>query len=120
MRIGKLIPLFLFFTVLAACAPRFTPVVTPTIEAVNPNMATITLMDNGSTFNFAITERFSIYLDDSLYPLAEFICTPTGIIGMVTNGSALGPGVYSVTYEGVTPGSCTCVDRDFSVDIVIQ
>jgi hypothetical protein len=120
MRIGKLIPLFLLFTVLAACAPRFTPVVTPTIEAVNPNMVTITLMDNGSTFNFARTKRFSIYLDDTPYPLAEFICLPQGIIGMVSNGSALGPGVYPVTYEGVTPCSCTCVDRDFSVDIVIQ
>jgi hypothetical protein len=120
MRIGKLIPVFLLFTVLAACAPKFTPVITPTVEAVNPIMAAITLVDNGSTFNFAKTERFSIHLDDTLYPLAEFICSPQGIIGMVSNGSALGPGVYPVTYEGVKSGSCTCVDRDFSVDIVIQ
>jgi hypothetical protein len=120
MIIGKLLPFFLAFIVFVACAPRFKLVATPTIETVNPNSATLTLMDNGSTFNFKVIERFSSYLDDTLYSLAEFSCTPEGIIGLVTSGSALGPGVYPVTNEGATPGSCTCVDRDFSMDIVIQ
>lgn len=111
---------FSLFLVLTACSSRFSPVVTPTIETVNPGMSTITLMDNGLTLHFKVTERFSIYLDDKLYPLAEFNCSPQGVIGMVSNGSIMGPGAFPVTYEGLIPGSCTCVDRDFSVDIVIQ
>jgi hypothetical protein len=119
MRIGRLIPFPVVFIFLAACSPTFTPVVIPTIETVNPNMATISLMEKILTFNFGVTGRFSIYLDDNLYPLAEFICCPPGIIGMVNNGTALGPGLFPVTYEGARHGSCTCVDRDFRVGMVI-
>ena len=120
MRNCKKVLGFPIFLLLVACSSGFSPVVTPTIETVNPEMSTITLMDNGLTLHFKVTERFSIYLDDKLYPLAEFNCSPLGIVGMVSNGSTMGPGVFPVTYEAVMPGSCTCVDRDFSVDIVIQ
>jgi len=77
-------------------------------------------MDNGSTFTFTATELFTFTLDDTLYPLADFSYTLQGILGMVSHGSTVGPGGYPAKFEGVTPGSCTRLNRDFSVDIVIQ
>jgi hypothetical protein len=95
------------------------PGVLPSAIGVSTNFD-IGFSDNGKSFSFNITSRFSIILDDTLYPVNELSCTPERIIGQISDGSVRGPGLYPVMFEGVKSGSCTLSDRDFQVEIVIK
>jgi len=76
--------------------------------------------DNGKAFTFTVTTRFTVFLDDQNYPVNELKCSPDGIIGMVSNGSMRGPGLYPVMFEALQTGQCTLTDRDFSVQLTIN
>jgi hypothetical protein len=56
-------------------------------------------------------------LDDAAYPVKDLACSPSGVIGQVSNGSLRGPGLYPVQFEAVQVGECTLADRGFSVTI---
>ena len=83
------------------------------------NAAQIKLSDNGKTFTYHITDRFSVFLDDTKYPVKDLTCMPAGIIGYVSNGSLRGPNNYPIMFEAVAEGQCVLKDGDFSVTIVI-
>jgi hypothetical protein len=110
---------------LSACqGARVTPVpstpdVHATITTEMKNNAQIKPSDNGKRFTYHLTDRFSVYLDDTNYPVQELVCTPDGIIGYVSNGSLGGLGHYPVMFEAVAEGQCSLDDRDFHVDILV-
>lgn len=75
--------------------------------------------DNGKTFTYKITSRFTISLDDKKHPLKNLTCTPEGIIGSVSNGSVNGPDNYPIMFEAVQAGECLLHNGDFQVHIII-
>ncbi len=91
-----------------------------TITTEMKDSAQIKLSDNGETFTYHLTDRFSVFLDDTKYPVKDLACIPTGIIGYVSNGSLGGPGHYPVMFEAVAEGTCRLEDHDFDVDIVVK
>lgn len=79
----------------------------------------IALSDSGRTFTYHVTDRFSVLLDRTHYPVTTLTSTPTGIVGLITNGSINGPEDYPVMFEAVQPGECLLEARDFRVRIVV-
>ena len=123
--IRKLFILF-YVILLSACQaaaspppPQSTPDIHATITTEMKDNAQIKLSDNGKMFTYHLTDRFSVYLDDTDYPVQELVCTPDGIIGYVSNGSLGGLGNYPVMFEAVAEGQCSLDDRDFHVDILV-
>ena len=97
-----------------------TPNIGATINTEMKNDAQIKLSDYGKTFSYHLTDRFSVFLDDTKYPVNDLICTPDGIIGYVSNGSLGGPGHYPIMFEAVADGQCRLEDHDFHVNIVVK
>jgi hypothetical protein len=129
----KILAATFFVMLLSACsATTPTPVqLTATIVLAKPTVtfdplaemrqqAKIKVEDNGKTFAFAVASRFFVFLDDEKYPATELMCSPEGIIGLISNGSLRGPGLFPVMFEGAQSGECTLTDRDFSVQIEIK
>jgi hypothetical protein len=83
------------------------------------NNAQIKLSDNGKTFSYHLTDRFSVFLHDIKYPVKDLTCTPDGIIGYISNGSLGGPGRYPIMFERVAEGKCRLEDHNFHVDIIV-
>ncbi len=79
----------------------------------------ITQADNGRTFTYNVTTRFSVFLDSTKYPKDELKCLPEGIIGSISNIPPFQPPQYVVRYETIQPGDCTLQDRDFHVTIKV-
>src|SRR5215216_2258274 len=101
----------LMMIILSACqaatpAPQPTPDIHATITAEMKNNAQIKLSDSGKTFNYHLTDRFTVFLDDTDYPLKDIACTPEGIIGYISNGSLGGLDYYPVMFEAVAEGEC--------------
>ncbi len=100
------------------------------VQSTHDNSATITtemkdsvqikLSDNRETFTYRLTDRFSVFLDDTKYPVKDLACIPTGIIGYVSNGSLRGPGRYPIMFEAVAEGTCRLEDHDFQANIVVK
>ena len=103
----------------SASPPQSTPDIHATITTEMKNNAQIKLSDGGKTFTYHLTDRFSVFLDDTNYPVKDLTCTPDGIIGYVSNGSLGGLGNYPVMFEAVAEGQCSLDDRDFHVDILV-
>ncbi len=96
-----------------------TPDIAATQAAQMQNAAQIKLSDNGKTFTYHLTDRFSVFLDDTNYPVKNLTCTPDGIIGYVSNGSLRGPNKYPIMFEAAAEGQCVLKDGNFSVTIVV-
>jgi hypothetical protein len=99
---------------------RPTPVSAATVATEQRNDGDIQLSDNGKTFSYHLTDRFSVFLDDTKDPVKDLSCTPDGVIGYVSNGSLGGPGHYPIMFEAVKEGNCRLADHDFHVDIVVE
>jgi len=99
---------------------RPTPDTGATITAEMKNDAQIKLSDNNKTFSYHLTDRFSVFLDDTKSPVKDLTCTPEGIIGYISNGSLGGLDRYPIMFEGVAEGKCRLEDHDFHVDIIIK
>ncbi len=80
----------------------------------------IALSDGGRTFTYHVTDRFSVSLDRTRYPVTTLTLTPTGIVGYISNGSINGPEDYPVMFEAVQPGEFLLEARDFRVRIVVE
>lgn len=106
-------------TVAQSPFPQSTPDIDATQSAQMQNDAQIKLSDNGKTFSYHITDRFSVFLDDTNYPVKNLTCTPDGIIGYVSNGSFRGPDRYPIMFEAAAEGQCVLKDGDFSVTISV-
>jgi hypothetical protein len=79
----------------------------------------ITQEDNGQTFTYSVTTRFSVFLDSDGYPKDELKCLPEGIIGSISNIPPVQPPLYVVRYETIQPGGCILQDKDFHVKIKV-
>ena len=101
-------------------ASQPTPNLGATVTTEMQNDAQIKLSDNGKTFSYHLTDRFSVFLDDTRYPVKDLICKPEGKIGYISNGSLGGPGHYPIMFEAISEGQCRLEDHDFHVDILIQ
>ena len=116
--------LLLIVIVISACQTTTRIQPTPdneaTITAEMKNDAQIKLSDNGKLYSYHLTDRFSVFLDDTKYPVKDLTCTPDGVIGYVSNGSLGGPGRYPIIFEAVTERTCRLEDHDFHVDIIIK
>ena len=121
--------LFLLTLILSACGS--TPAVSSTPTAV-PNTPTvsntpagpqptqqfvITENDNGKTFTYTVTSRFTVELDQNRYPKENLSCEPAGIIGSISNIPAVEPPLFAARFEAVKPGTCTLRDDGFEVSI---
>lgn len=117
-----LICLGLSFTFACHTATRIPPTsdASATVTAEMQNDAQIKLSDNGKTFSYHLTDRFSVFLDDIKYPVKDLSCTPDGMIGYVSNGSLGGPGRYPIMFEAVAEGKCRLEDHDFHAEIMIK
>ena len=81
----------------------------------------ITEKDNGKTFVYNVTSRFSIDLNPQLYPfIKNWNCVPSGIIGYVSNLSVKGPDSYPIGFEAVRVGQCKLTNKDFSITIGVM
>jgi len=80
----------------------------------------IALSDSGRTFTYHVTDRFSVSLDRTRYPVTTLTLTPTGVVAYISNGSINGPDNYPVMFEAVQPGECLLEARDFRVRIVVE
>jgi hypothetical protein len=82
------------------------------------NQYAITAADNGKTFSYPLTSRFSVFLDSTLYPQKNLTCSPQGIVGSISNiAPAPSPNLYSVRFETVATGTCILQDGAFSATI---
>ncbi len=109
--------------ILSACQTtqtKATPDIGATITTERKNDAQIKLSDNGKSFSYHLTDRFTVFLDDIKYPVKDLACKPDGIIGYVSNGSLGGPDAYPIMFEAVSAGTCRLEDHDFHVDIVVK
>ena len=116
--------IWIVLIVLSGCQPASPTQSTPdsgaTITAEMKNEAQIKLSDYGKLFSYRLTDRFSVFLDDTTYPVKDLSCKPDGIIGYVSNGSLGGPGGYPIMFEAVAQGTCRLEDHDFHVEIVVE
>ncbi len=103
-----------------ATPPQPTPDAHATITADMKSDAQIKSSDNGRTFIYHPTDRFSVFLDDVKYPVKDLTCTPDGVIGYISNGSLGGPRHYPIMFEAVTEGKCQMEDHDFHVEIIVE
>lgn len=76
--------------------------------------------DSGKTFNYPITSRFTVWLDQTKNPAANLKCTPSSILGSVSNAPATTtPNIYAARFEGVSEGTCILTDDNFRATIRI-
>ena len=86
-----------------------------------PSPGEIVAADNGKVYDFWLTSRFSIVLEESAYPAAKLVltCAPDVILGRISNIEPAPPAYYVNRYEGVALGQCTIRDGQFEVTINI-
>jgi hypothetical protein len=96
-----------------------TAAVMPTAEPQLSTTYEITEADNGKTFTYAVTSRFSVILDGNKHPPDDFTVAPSGVIGYISNVPSVDPPLQAVRYEGVIPGTCTIRNGDFAVTVRI-
>jgi hypothetical protein len=78
----------------------------------------ITESDNGKTFTYTLTSRFTVVLDNAKHPLSQLKCEPDAIYGYVSNGSSGDASKYPIRYEITRTGKCQMRNGDFQVTIV--
>jgi hypothetical protein len=75
--------------------------------------------DQGKTFRFDTTTRFSLILDEQKHPQRTLRSIPQGIVGRESNVPDVEPRLYAARFEAVQPGTCQIVAKDFSVRIIV-
>ena len=83
-------------------------------------MAHVRLEGRGQVFTFTVGSRFTVFLDDDLYPFSEWECLPKGVIGyssLYAAGRVYG--TWPAAYDTLRVGRCEFRDRDFAAEIVI-
>ncbi len=81
---------------------------------------TISAQDNGKTFSYVMTSRFTVILDKNAYPPEKLIWSPDIVLGRISDTSAPeNPADALTRIEAVQPGTAVIKDNDFSVTIVV-
>lgn len=80
----------------------------------------ITEKDNGKTLVLHKTDRFSVFLDDRLHPLAGLQADPTERLGLVSNGSLRGPNCYPIMFEAVSEGQAVLREGSFELHVLVD
>jgi hypothetical protein len=93
-------------------------VITPT-AGPQARLYEITEKDNGKTFTYAPTTRFSVILDQNKYPQENLTIEPKGLLGAISNIPAVSPPFYVARFEGLQTGTCTIRNGSFVVTIKI-
>jgi hypothetical protein len=94
------------------------PTHSPTIDrALLTTQYAITEIDNGKTFMYVVTSRFSVDLDKYKHPLKDLAMEQCPLLGFVFNLSLNGPCNYSIGFEVIQKGSCWWGNGDFQVRI---
>jgi hypothetical protein len=77
--------------------------------------------DDGETFYYTPTTRFSVFLPEDVERSdINLSCSPSdGILEVVNNIPEAPEGFYAVVYEAVTLGSCLLTAGDFAVNIQV-
>ncbi len=87
--------------------------------APSPDM--IVASDNGKTFNFVLTSRFSIVLKEAEF-LTENLklnCAPDAVLGRISNVAGVPRDYYEIRYEGSGFGQCIIQNGSFEVTVNI-
>jgi len=84
-----------------------------------PSPGEIMAGDSGKSFDFWLTSRFSIILNESDYPVAnlDLTCNPKIVLGRISNVEPVPPDYYVIRYEGSGLGQCTIQNGQFEVTI---
>lgn len=93
--------------------------VTPTSQPELSTTYEINEADNGKTFTYTVTSRFSVMLDGNKHSRDSLSVVPMGIVGYVSNVPDVNPPLWVVRYEGVSSGTCTIRNGDFAVTVRI-
>lgn len=81
---------------------------------------TITAQDNGKTFSYVMTSRFTLILDKTAYPPEKITWSPDIVLGRISDVPAPeNPNDALTRIEAVQPGTAVIRDNDFSVTIVV-
>jgi hypothetical protein len=110
----------------ATSSPDVTPGSTagassgPVTTDCAPFRALVTEADAGGDVDVGgVGARFSLCLDEAKHPLRQLV-TAGCAVGSVSNLSVRGPDSYPIGFEVTGPGSCTIVDGDYHVRIVVS
>lgn len=74
--------------------------------------------DNGRTFTYPITSRFTVILDGAAYPMPP-ACVPAGVVGTISNVPAVPAPLAAARFEAVTPGTCVLTAGHWEATIVV-
>lgn len=77
--------------------------------------------DSGRTVIYTVTSRFGINLSQQKYPEKNLhiSCSPSGVLGSVSNLPEVSPPLYTVRYQAIQPGLCTIKDNSFLLTVRI-
>ncbi len=80
----------------------------------------ITDGDSGKTLTVHQTDRFSLYLDDRMYPLEALQTDPADRLGVVSNGAIRGPSCFPIMFEAVSEGRAVIRDGNFELAVLVD
>jgi hypothetical protein len=89
-------------------------------ELAQFKVQSVTAEDSGKTPVIHQTDRFSVYLDDQLFPLSQLQVVPSGTLGVISNGFVRGPSCYPIMFEAVVEGKARLGDRGFWLQVVVD
>ena len=77
--------------------------------------------DSGKAFEIGVTDRISIVLDATQYPMADLTeaCQPDVVLGRVSNIPPIPAPYYVIRYEAGEVGECAIRNGGFRVSIVV-
>jgi len=75
--------------------------------------------DNGQTFTYPVSTRFTVTLDERKYPGHTLVIDPEGIVGRVASVPSVDPPLYAVRFEAARPGRATIRSRGFLITVVV-
>jgi hypothetical protein len=78
----------------------------------------LTEADNGKTFAYPITSRFTVILDGSRFAMPP-ACVPVGIVGTISNIPAVPVPYVAARFEAVVPGTCVMTTNGWSATIQV-
>lgn len=95
---------------------------TPTPTPGLTQQYAFTAADNGRTVRFTITSRFTLTLNQQVYPQANLrlVCNPQGAASATTGMPYASPPSYAVQYQVNEVGSCTIQNGNFTLTVIIE
>lgn len=102
-------------TLLATSCP--TP---PPDEPAQFEADSVAAEDSGEALVIHQPDRFSVHLDEGVFPVSDLRVFAAGILGGISNGSVRGPSCHPILFEGVTEGKARLSDRSIRLQVVVD